>query len=67
MRTAGVLIASSFGWATARDWARFGLLYAYDGMWWDAYSTEGARRTTEILPPGWVEFSRTPAPTSRNV
>ena len=43
--TAGGPVCSSFAYATARDWARFGLLYEQGGVW-------GGR---QLLPAGWVE------------
>lgn len=50
----GTLVASSFMFATARDWARFGLLCLRGGMW-------GKER---ILPEGWMKYCTTPAPAS---
>lgn len=48
--TAGTFIGSSFCFASARDFARFGLLYLRDGIW------EGKR----LLPEGWVDYARKP-------
>jgi CubicO group peptidase (beta-lactamase class C family) len=60
----GTFVGSSFSYATARDWARLGLLFANDGIAPPTASQVGPRR---VLPEGWVDFSRTPTPTSRGV
>jgi len=52
---AGTFIGSSYVFATARDFARFGLLYLRDGVW-------AGRR---VLPEGWVDHARTITPASR--
>ncbi len=46
----GTYVGSSYIMATARDYARFGLLYYNDGLW------NGER----ILPEGWVQQTRIP-------
>lgn len=47
----GLYYGSAMIYASARDFAKFGLLYLRDGMW------EGRR----VLPEGWVDFARTAA------
>lgn len=49
---AGTFVGSSFVYATARDFARFGLLYLRGGRFAD-------RR---VLPPAWIDHARTPTP-----
>ncbi len=49
---AGTFIGSSFVYATARDFARFGLLYLHDGWWAEQ----------RVLPAGWVDHGRRPTP-----
>ncbi|MGE5393319.1 MAG: serine hydrolase domain-containing protein [Candidatus Saccharibacteria bacterium] len=46
----GTQVGSSYLYATARDFARFGLLYLQDGMF------NGER----ILPESWVKYTTTP-------
>lgn len=48
----GTFVGSSYSFGTARDWARFGLLYLNNGIW----------NGEQILPEGWVKYTTTPAP-----
>ena len=54
---AGTFIGSSFVYATARDFARFGLLCLRGGHW------DGE----QLTPQGWVDWCRTPTEVSRGV
>jgi len=47
---AGTFIGSSFCFATARDFARFGLLYQRGGVWGNA----------QLLPRAWIDYARIP-------
>lgn len=50
----GLFVASSYSYGSARDWARFGLLFLNEGIF--AGDT--------VLNPEWVRYMRSPAPAS---
>ena len=54
---AGTFVGSSFVYATARDFARFGLLCLRGGSW------DGER----LVPDGWIDWCRTPTEVSIGV
>ncbi|WP_439182052.1 serine hydrolase [Carboxylicivirga taeanensis] len=47
----GNFVASSYGYCSARDWARLGMLYLNNGNW----------QGNQLLPTWWVAYSTTPA------
>ena len=47
----GNYVGSSYGWATARDWAKFGTLYLNNGMW----------NGEQLFDSSWVKYITTPA------
>jgi CubicO group peptidase (beta-lactamase class C family) len=51
---AGNFVGSSYGWATTRDWARFGQLYLNKGKW----------RGEQIFDESWAQYAATPTNTS---
>jgi CubicO group peptidase (beta-lactamase class C family) len=52
----GTIVGSSYLFATARDFARFGMFCLADGVW------QGER----ILPEGWMTWATTPTPADPN-
>ena len=46
----GNYVGSSYGWATTRDWAKFGLLYLHKGNW----------NGEQIFDPSWAKYVATP-------
>jgi len=52
---AGNYVGSSYSWATARDWAKFGLLYLHNGNW----------NGQQILDKSWIDYSVTPTNKSK--
>lgn len=48
---AGNYVASSYGWASTRDWAKLGLLYLHRGNW----------NGRQIFDSEWVDYVTTPA------
>lgn len=51
----GNYVGSSYCWATARDWAKFGLLYLHKGNW----------NGEQIFDPSWAKYVATPTNTSK--
>lgn len=50
----GNYVGSSYGWATTRDWAKFGLLYLHKGNW----------NGNPIFDESWIKYTVTPTNTS---
>jgi len=51
----GTFVGSSYMYATARDWARMGLMFLNDGKF----------NGEQILSPGWISQATTPAPAAK--
>ncbi|APZ45657.1 serine hydrolase [Polaribacter reichenbachii] len=54
---AGNYVASSYAWATPRDWGKFGLLYLHKGNW----------NGEQIFDKDWANYVATPTPTSNGI
>jgi len=50
----GNFVGSSYGWATTRDWAKFGLLYLHKGNW----------NGEQLFDENWASYVATPTNTS---
>ncbi|KAB1158950.1 serine hydrolase [Tenacibaculum aiptasiae] len=50
----GNFVGSSYAWATARDWAKLGLLYLHNGEW----------NGEHLFDKDWVQYATTPTPGS---
>ncbi len=51
----GTFIGSSYAWATAKDWAKYGRLYLKNGNW----------NGKQILSKEWIEYTTTPVQSSK--
>ena len=54
---AGNYVGSSYSWATARDWSKFGLLYLHKGNW----------NGEQIFDESWAKYVSTPTNDSNGV
>ncbi len=52
---AGNYVGSSYGWATARDWSKFGLLYLHKGNW----------NGEQLFDEKWAKYVATPTNSSK--
>lgn len=51
----GNYVGSSYGWATTRDWGKFGLLYLHKGNW----------HGEQLFEESWTKYVSTPTNTSK--
>lgn len=54
---AGNFVGSSYGWATTRDWAKFGLLHLNRGNW----------NGEQLFSPNWIDYITKPTAGSEGV